>query len=149
MSMLQFFKLHGIGNDFVFLDCVEHDLDLHDSSELAKEMCDRHKGVGADGLIIVGRGDAGRFRMTMYNPDGTRGGMCGNGVRCTAHLLIERGHHGLEPFELEVEERTIRVSPVRPDWVKVEMGGADLTRGDIGILGPPQERVLALPICTS
>src|SRR5438477_6192765 len=85
---------------------------------LAKAICDRHKGVGADGLIFITRGNQAPFRMTMLNPDGSNGGMCGNGVRCTARLLIEHGHHRLETFDLEVENRIVRVEPIREDWVR-------------------------------
>jgi len=122
--MLKFAKLHGAGNDFVFLDEVtgsQH----HNHTELAISICDRHKGVGADGLIIVSRGHKAPFRMTMLNPDGSNGGMCGNGVRCTARLLIEHGHHCLKPFDLEVENRIVRVEPIREDWVRVDMGRAE------------------------
>src|SRR4051794_18033272 len=97
-AMLSFTKLHGIGNDFVFLDLIKYDYQIPDISSLSSAMCDRHTGVGADGLIFISRGDRAPFRMTMYNPDGSNGGMCGNGVRCAAKLLLDAGHQPFQPF---------------------------------------------------
>lgn len=138
-AVIEFSKLHGIGNDFVFIDLVGKE-DSSDRPALARLLCDRHKGVGADGLIIVERAERAPFRMTMFNPDGSNGGMCGNGVRCAARLLFDHGHIGLEPFNLEVEERIVNVEPIRPDWINVDMGTALLTRGEIGMLGDPAEQ---------
>ena len=127
--MFRFSKLHGAGNDFVFLDLLDEESKIQNPKskmcELARAMCDRHRGVGADGLIYITRGDKAPFRMTMLNPDGSNGGMCGNGVRCTARLLIENGHQGLHPFDLEVEQRIVHVEPIREDWVRVDMGKAE------------------------
>jgi len=144
--MTPFTKLHGIGNDFVFIDLVNRFRDFGDIALLAQGMCDRHKGVGADGLILLERGDHAPFRMTMYNPDGSNGGMCGNGVRCAARLLIEEGHHPLAPFELEVEHRIVSVEPIHPDWIRVNMAHAGLTRGEIGMTGEPSESFIEQPV---
>ncbi|HEY3782486.1 MAG TPA: diaminopimelate epimerase [Fimbriimonadaceae bacterium] len=138
--MLPFTKLHGLGNDFVFIDQVKNEYLPALPSELAPILCDRRFGVGADGLILVKRGDTAPFRMTIINRDGTNGGMCGNGVRCAARLLVENGHQSLEPFDLEVEERVVHVDPVRPDWIRVNMGMALLDRRSIAMAGPPEEQ---------
>jgi len=140
--MLSFTKLHGIGNDFVFIDQVENEDLPGEPSEMAKKLCDRRFGVGSDGLIFVKRGDRAPFRMVMLNPDGSNGGMCGNGVRCAARLLVENGHQPLAPFDLEVEQRVVQVEPIRPDWIRVNMSQALLTRGEIGMAGPPDERFI-------
>lgn len=143
---LPFTKLHGIGNDFVFIDNVDVQEELQDVSLLARAMCDRHTGIGADGLIIMSRASRAPFRMTMYNPDGSNGGMCGNGVRCAARFLIEQGHQRQTPFYLEVEERIVRVEPIKHDWIRVNMGPAFLTRGEIGITGVADEQFIEQPI---
>ncbi len=89
-------KMHGIGNDFVVLDAVATPAlaTLPDLPGLARRMCDRHSAVGADGLIVVMRatGTDGRFGMRIINSDGSDGGMCGNGARCIAKLLVDMNH---------------------------------------------------------
>jgi diaminopimelate epimerase len=80
--------------------------------------------------------------MVMLNPDGTNGGMCGNGVRCAARLLVENGHQPLTPFDLEVEQRVVHVEPIRPDWIRVNMSQAVLTRGVIDMLGSPDDQFI-------
>jgi diaminopimelate epimerase len=87
---IPFVKMDGLGNDYVFLDTVRHDLPRLRCAELARSVSDRHTGVGSDGLIVLSRGRGGRFRMRMYNADGSEGEMCGNGVRCLARLVHER-----------------------------------------------------------
>jgi diaminopimelate epimerase len=144
--MIRFAKLHGIGNDFVFIDQITQHQTIVDAPALAKRICDRHKGVGADGLIFLERGDLAPFRMTMLNPDGSNGGMCGNGVRCAARLLVENGHQPLAPFTLEVEQRLLEVEPIRTDWIRVNMGMASLTRAEIGMMGVPSDTFISQAI---
>lgn len=143
---IPFAKLHGIGNDFVFIDMVGDTPNLGRPDELAKAVCDRHKGVGADGLILVEKGVIGDFRMTMLNPDGSDGGMCGNGVRCTGKLLLDRGYQKEAPFKLEVGDRLLDVFPLGDARFRVQMGKPVLTRGGIGMLGSPEENFIDQPI---
>lgn len=92
-----FTKLHGLGNDYLFLDGfaapeITGRADLH---ELARRMSDRHRGIGADGLILLARpADPARadVRLRIFNADGSEGGVCGNGTRCAAKFLVDRGH---------------------------------------------------------
>lgn len=82
-------KMHGIGNDYIYLnglDGVEEDL-----SGLAIRLSDRHFGVGGDGLICIRPGRGGDFSMEMYNADGSRGAMCGNGIRCVGKYVYDKG----------------------------------------------------------
>ncbi len=82
---LRFIKCHGSGNDFVMIDAVEQDLQGRDIASLSRDVCDREKGIGADGLLLlVKQGDM--FGMRMFNPDGSEAEMCGNGIRCVARL---------------------------------------------------------------
>ena len=82
---LRFIKCHGSGNDFVMIDAVEQDLRDRDIASLSRDVCDREKGIGADGLLLlVKQGDM--FGMRMFNPDGSEAEMCGNGIRCVARL---------------------------------------------------------------
>ncbi len=144
--MIHFTKLQGAGNDFVFIDRITYPEPIVHAELLARQLCDRHKGVGADGLILVERGEHAPFRMVILNSDGTRGGMCGNGVRCTARLLIENGHQPLSPFVLETETRDVEVEPLRVDLIRVNMGAPLFTRSDVGMMGSPDDTFLGQKI---
>jgi diaminopimelate epimerase len=85
---VKFVKMHGTGNDFVLLEPQAGEKDW---SRLAVAMCDRHFGVGADGLLLVLPSERADLRMRMFNPDGSEAEMCGNGVRCFAKYAVERG----------------------------------------------------------
>jgi diaminopimelate epimerase len=82
-------KMHGIGNDYVYVDCRAHD--LADPARVARAVSRRHHGIGSDGLILVRPSTDADCRMEMYNADGSRGEMCGNGIRCVGKYVYERG----------------------------------------------------------
>jgi len=84
---MNFTKMHGLGNDYVFVNCFDQRVD--DPPTVARSVSDRHTGVGADGLILMRRSDRADGRMEVYNADGSRAEMCGNGIRCVAKYLIE------------------------------------------------------------
>ncbi len=86
---MRFTKMHGAGNDYVYVDLFEETVD--DPPAVARRVADRHTGVGSDGLILVGPSDAADVRMIMYNADGSRGRMCGNGLRCVARYAVDHG----------------------------------------------------------
>ncbi|MCJ7491385.1 MAG: diaminopimelate epimerase, partial [Dehalococcoidia bacterium] len=85
---MHFAKMHGTGNDFVLIEAKG---DEHDWPRLAVAMCDRHFGVGADGILLVLPSDRAAVRMRVLNPDGSEPEMCGNGIRCLAKYAVERG----------------------------------------------------------
>ena len=82
---LKFIKCHGSGNDFVMIDAVEQDLQGRDLATLSRDVCDRDKGIGADGLLLLVEQGEG-YAMRMFNPDGSEAEMCGNGIRCVARM---------------------------------------------------------------
>ncbi|MFC1935751.1 diaminopimelate epimerase [Chloroflexota bacterium] len=84
---MRFTKMHGAGNDYVLIDARNEERDW---STLAQELCDRHYGVGSDGLLLVATSAAADIRMRMFNPDGSEAEMCGNGIRCFAKYVVER-----------------------------------------------------------
>ena len=90
MTMISFGKYHGLGNDFVLVD----ERDAPDVIAYASAICDRHHGVGADGVIVCGAPEQGSARMVIYNRDGSRPQMCGNGVRCVVAQMADRGQLG-------------------------------------------------------
>jgi len=87
---MRFIKMHGIGNDYVYVDCVRQPVPA-DPAALARQVSDRHFGIGGDGLILVCPSDKGDARMRMFNADGSESEMCGNGVRCVAKLVYDHG----------------------------------------------------------
>jgi len=86
--------MHGLGNDYIYVDCLSQSLDGSTCPPSPAPISHRHRGVGSDGLILICPPDSGvdaDVRMEMYNADGSRGEMCGNGIRCVAKYAIERG----------------------------------------------------------
>jgi diaminopimelate epimerase len=100
---LSFTKMHGLGNDYVFISLFDQAVD--DAPALARAISDRHCGVGSDGLILVAppTAPAAHVRMIMYNADGSRAQMCGNGIRCLAKLAYERGLACANPLRVETD----------------------------------------------
>ncbi|MEK6643180.1 MAG: diaminopimelate epimerase [Planctomycetota bacterium] len=91
---IQFTKMHGIGNDYIYVDCFSQSLTGCDLPALSRTISDRHRGVGSDGLILICPPDKSLqadCRMEMYNADGSRGEMCGNGIRCVAKYAVDHG----------------------------------------------------------
>lgn len=86
---MKFSKYHGLGNDFVLIDSRKEDLKGIDLKQLAIDLCDRHFGIGADGLLIVWPSEKAHYRMQIFNPDGSEPEMCGNGVRCFTKYVYE------------------------------------------------------------
>ena len=86
---MRFTKMEGLGNDYIYVNCLEGE--PGGLPELAVRLSDRHFGVGADGLICIKPGRGGDFSMEMYNADGTRGAMCGNGIRCGGSMSTKKG----------------------------------------------------------
>ena len=125
---MRFTKMEGLGNDYIYLNGLEGGFE--DLPGLAVKLSDRHFGVGADGLICIRPGGLGDFSMEMYNADGSRGSMCGNGIRCVGKYVYDRGltqrtrltvDTGAGPRELE-----LHVSGGEVDRVTVDMGEAEL-----------------------
>lgn len=97
---MNFVKMHGSGNDFVVFDARQMDVDW---SVQSPKICDRHFGVGADGVILILNSDSADLRMRMYNPDGSEAEMCGNGIRCFTKFALERHIVPWPKNELTVE----------------------------------------------
>lgn len=142
-------KYHGTGNDFVMLEDLDDRRPL--SAEFVAALCDRHKGVGGDGVIRVTRGrtDDEDFFMDYRNADGSLAEMCGNGIRCLGKLVFERGHTtateltigsrgGPKHLRLDEDEGVVRD-------VTVGMGAPAFTRGEIPMEGPPDQPFLTEP----
>jgi diaminopimelate epimerase len=125
----RFFKYHGLGNDFILLDRRERGVDL--DAETSRALCDRRRGVGADGALVLLASARAAARMVVHNADGSIAEMCGNGLRCAVKHLVERGGVG-RPAKLPVEtgngvlECAITYEGDQVAEVEVDMGPARL-----------------------
>ncbi|CAN5597004.1 diaminopimelate epimerase [soil metagenome] len=143
--MIAFQKWHGIGNDFVMVDAFTESLP-EDLASLARATCDRRFGVGGDGLILLAPGEKEALRMRMFNPDGSESEMCGNGIRCLALFARDLGRAGEGAMPVETGAGTLTVEILADGRVRVDMGKARLTRGEVGMTGAPSENFIAQPL---
>jgi diaminopimelate epimerase len=146
----KFIKMHGIGNDFIIMDFYTEKIpDKFDFTQLAKKLCHRNFGIGADGLIIVLPSDRYDLRMRIFNFDGSEPQMCGNGIRCFAKYAYENGLTQKKKFSVETLAGEIVPELIFSnndkeiiEGVKVNMGKPRLTRKEIPMSGEPDERVI-------
>ena len=132
---MKFTKMHGCGNDYIYIDCFKETVD--NESEAAIKLSDRHFGVGGDGLILIKKGTQADFEMVMYNADGSRGAMCGNGIRCVAKYVYDKGYTDKTSFSIEsmgkVKYIDVTVENGRVTLVKVDMGAPVLKAADVPV----------------
>ncbi|MCX7799322.1 MAG: diaminopimelate epimerase [Fimbriimonadales bacterium] len=144
--MIPFTKMHGIGNDFVMLDGLRHPVEESLLPDLARRMCDRRFGIGSDGLILLVAGAQERFRMRMFNPDGSESEMCGNGIRCFVRFLRQKGHASDARLRVETGAGVLALEETPEGHVRVDMGPARLRRAEIPMAGEPDDRFVEEPI---
>lgn len=138
---MKFTKMHGCGNDYVYVDCTEHM--LADPSAAAIAVSDRHFGVGGDGLILICPSDKADFRMAMYNADGSEGSMCGNGIRCVAKFVYDKGLTDKTTLNIEtkagIKTLELTVDDGKVSLVKVNMGMPDFRAEAVPVAGLGRE----------
>jgi diaminopimelate epimerase len=134
---IEFVKMQGLGNDYVYIDCFAEPTPA-DPAALAPRIADRHFGVGGDGLVLVMPSAVAAARMRMFNADGSESEMCGNGVRCVAHLVVARGHAPAGTVTIETGRGvlTLDVAPAGPrrSRVRVDMGEPLLAAAEIPVV---------------
>lgn len=122
MTIINFTKMQGLGNDFVVLDYEEYKKTNKTAEELAVKLCDRHFGIGADGLIIVNPHTTNTdIGWIFYNNDGSIAQMCGNGIRCFAKYVFEKGYINKKEFSVETKAGTIIPKILDNGLIKVNM----------------------------
>ncbi|GBF32557.1 diaminopimelate epimerase [Desulfocucumis palustris] len=152
MIAIKFVKFHGLGNDFVIVDALEES-GLPENREelpgLARDVCHRRFGVGADGLILIKKSDKADIYMQIINSDGSEPEMCGNGIRCVAKYVYDAGIVPRRQIRVETLAGIILPEIITDDhkaaMVKVDMGQPGLERSDIPMLGPAG-RVVGEPL---
>jgi len=143
---MKFTKLHGLGNDYVYVNCFEEDLSGVDLPELARRVSDRNFGIGGDGLILIMPSERADFRMRVFNNDGSEAKNCGNGLRCVSKYVYDHGLTQQTTFTVETLGGT--VTPVvslgtdgKVDQVTIDMGEPRFERAAIPMTGIPEEQV--------
>ncbi len=148
---MQFSKMHGAGNDFVVVNGFKEV--IKDVETAGRLVCDRHFGVGADGLILILPSATADFRMRIINSDGSEPEMCGNGIRCAARYVYEHGLTDKTRITFETLAGLIKPELVLADGritgVKVDMGKPRLSRGEIPMTGPAGDAAMNVPVAVA
>lgn len=144
---MRFTKMHGLGNDYVYVNCFKEKVEH--PSEVARFVSDRHFGIGSDGLIMINPSKVADFEMEMYNADGSRGEMCGNGIRCVAKYVYDYGLTDKTSISVEtlggVKYLDLTIKDGKVALVKVDMGKPEFKLEQIPIVSD-EERVVNEPI---
>jgi len=144
---MKFTKMHGCGNDYVYVNLFEEQLD--NPAEVSIKVSDRHFGIGSDGLITIGPSDKADFRMHIYNADGSEAEMCGNGIRCVAKYVYD--HKLTDKTEITVETGAgvltliLYLENGKVQQVRVDMGEPILTPAEIPVVSQ-NDKVIDEPI---
>ncbi len=149
---MKFTKMHGIGNDYIYLDATSEE--INDPERLARRLSHRHRGVGGDGIIIIHPSSQADCRMEMYNADGSRAEMCGNGIRCVAKYILDRGWATGPLLTIETDAGIRNLKAIGPGQdgisllIEVDMGAPRIRRSDLAFSGggPPDQPAVDVPL---
>ena len=144
---MKFTKMQGVGNDYVYVNCFKETIE--NPPEMAKKVSNRNFGIGSDGLIMINPSDVADFEMEMYNADGSRSEMCGNGIRCVGKYVYDYGLTEKEHISVEtlagIKYLDLTVEDGKVKLVKVDMGSPELVPENIPIVADGN-RVIDEPI---
>lgn len=151
---MKFTKMHGCGNDYVYVDCTKEV--ISDIAATAVRVSDRHFGIGSDGLILIKSSEVADFEMDMYNADGSRGKMCGNGIRCVAKYVYDNGLTNKTEITVDtqagIKTLQLTVCDGKVSKVRVDMGEPVLIPQEIpvkasvlGLADDRREAIVAQP----
>lgn len=138
---MKFTKMHGIGNDYVYVNCFEET--VAEPERVSELISDRHFGIGSDGLVLIMPSDKADFRMRMFNADGSEGMMCGNATRCIGKYVYEKGMTRKTEITLETKSgvKSLKLFPEngKVKTVLVDMGKAIIKPADIPVLADGED----------
>jgi diaminopimelate epimerase len=142
---MKFAKMHGAGNDYVYVNCFEETIE--DPAALARQVSNRHFGIGSDGLILIMPSEVADVCMRMFNADGSESEMCGNGIRCVAKYAYDHGLVTQQEITAETGAGILTLQLFtneagKVDRVRVNMGQPRLTRGQIPMTGNADQQVI-------
>ena len=130
---MRFTKMHGCGNDYVYVDCTVNDIE--NPNDLAIRVSDRHFAIGSDGLILIRPSEVADFKMSMFNADGSEGKMCGNGIRCVAKYVYDKGLTDKDVITIEtlsgIKTLRLNIEGGKVATVRVNMGAPILEAKNI------------------
>ena len=145
---MKFTKMQGLGNDYVYVNCLKEKVES--PSEMARRVSDRHFGVGSDGLILICPSERADFEMKMYNADGSRGEMCGNGIRCVGKYVYDYGLTDQTEISVEtlggIKYLSLTVEDGKVSCVKVDMGSPIFRPDEIPVKADGKQAI-DVPIC--
>ena len=134
--MIKFTKMHGLGNDYVYMDAIHQNIE--NESSLAQFVSNRNFGIGSDGLILIGKSEVADFKMKMFNADGSEAEMCGNGIRCVGKFVYDKGLTNKTEVTIEtlagIKKLQLHVREGKVETVKVDMGEPILTPKEIPVI---------------
>ena len=123
--MIKFTKMHGLGNDYIYIDCIKGEK-IENPSYLAKTMSNRHFGIGSDGLILICKSNIADFKMQMFNYDGSEAEMCGNGIRCVGKYVYDNELTNNKIITVEtlggIKKLKLNIKNKKVETVEVDMG---------------------------
>ena len=122
--MIKFTKMHGLGNDYVYIDAINQKIE--NESSLAKFVSNRHFGIGSDGLILICKSEIADFKMRMFNSDGSEAEMCGNGIRCVGKFVYDKGLTDKTTVKIEtlagIKTLVLNTKEGKVETARVDMG---------------------------
>ncbi|MBQ7780918.1 MAG: diaminopimelate epimerase [Lachnospiraceae bacterium] len=146
---MKFTKMQGCGNDYVYVDGSREKIDLEKKPELVRRLSDRHFGIGGDGVIFINPAEDADFEMEMYNADGSRSEMCGNGIRCVAKYVYDKGLTDKEELCIVSAGKkkyiTLTVEDGKAVMVRVNMGAPELSAEKVPVKSD-KEQVIDEPV---
>lgn len=141
---MKFTKMHALGNDYVYVNCFKEK--VNNPSEAAVWVSDRHFGIGSDGLILIQPSQTADFEMEMYNSDGSRAEMCGNGIRCVGKYVYDTGLTDKTEISVEsmgkIKYLTLFLKEGQVDMVEVDMGKPELLPEEIPVLSQKESLIM-------
>jgi diaminopimelate epimerase len=147
-AVMRFTKMQGVGNDYIYVNCFEEPLP-HDPAAVARQISDRHFGIGSDGLILICPSSKADARMRMFNADGSEAEMCGNGIRCVAKYVYDHGLGRKKTLQIEtgrgILSLDLEVVDGRVERVRVDMGEPILTPQSVPTTLPGNPRLPGAP----
>jgi len=149
---MKFTKMHGAGNDYVYINGFTEKIAQEDKPEWVRRVSDRHFGIGSDGAIFINPSDVADFEMEMYNADGTRSEMCGNGIRCVGKFVYDKGLTNREQITVvsagQIKYLDLTIENGKAVQIKVNMGAPILEAGQVPVVSD-SEQVIDEPIYIS
>ena len=140
---MKFTKMHGCGNDYVYVNGFVEKIELEKKPELVRTLSDRHFGIGGDGVIFINPSDVADFEMEMYNADGSRSEMCGNGIRCVAKYVSDNGLTDQIEISIvsfgQIKYLRLSVEDGKVTMVRVNMGAPILKASEVPVLSENEQ----------